>query len=340
MDFGGVGDDRPHLQALCSSLGIEPLRVPPREAVPLIPSVLNADAAPLYWATYPMEMAAIQRAGQVATQALFTGSGGDYVTFGDLSLYADEALRRFVPALWGAARLRTMSSSSRRSRMMDLVLRPAVRKLVPRSWLRRRRANRIRNSRRWAWAGPRLRAFLLDAEDFERDEQEESWYAWLARSRDLVRVADLRGQSERKSQLVERCPYLDANVVEFVASIPREARLCGHDDRGLFREAMRGLLPESIRTRSDKAGFESMLNEVGSGAYATGALSRLVRMEALGDLRLVDPAAFQSALAKAVAEGDGFGWGDAWPALCAEAFLLDESVRRGDPSVWSIEAVN
>jgi asparagine synthase (glutamine-hydrolysing) len=180
---------------------------------------------------------------------------------------------------------------------------------------------------------------LFDAESQEQDGREESWYAWMARSPDLVRVADLRGQFERESQLVERCPYLDAKVVEFVASVPRETRFSGHSDRGLFREAMRGLLPESLRMRSDKARYECMFSEVGSSAYANGALSRLVRMEALGDLRLVDPVAFRAALAKAVADGDGSAWGDAWPALSAEAFLLHEYRSYHDPLVC-VGAVN
>jgi asparagine synthase (glutamine-hydrolysing) len=323
MDFGGPGDDRPHLRALCSALGLEPLRVQTQEGVALAPSALIADAAPFAWPTSPMEMAVMRRAAEGGAQAVFTGTGGDWMTFGDLSVFSNGLSgRRLLSTLWDAARLQTMWPSSPRSRMINLVLRPVAQRLAPRSLIRGRRVSAMRRTRRWTWAGPRLRSFLLQVERPERAKN-ESWYSEVARSTDLVKVVDLRGQSERESGLGERCPYLDGRLVEFVASLPAESLFHRHDDRGLFREAMRGLLPESVRTRPDKASFEPMIRELASGAYASGALSKFVRMEALGDLGLVNPSAFQVALTKASAEGDGFAWGEAWPALCAEAFLQE-----------------
>lgn len=319
MDFAGPGDDRPHLRALCASLGMEALRVRPSDAVPLVPSVLTADAAPFYWPTFPVEMAAVSRAVRGGAEALFTGSAGDPVTGGDLSLYSEGVFGlRLLPALWGAARLQTMWPSSPSSRALDLVLRPAMRRVAPRSWLSRKRARRLCKGRQWAWAGPSLRAFLIHAEP---ERPQESWYCSMARSGQLLRIADLRGQFERKSGLVEHSPYLDAKLIEFVASVPREMRFWGHSERGLFREAMRGLLPESVRMRPDKASLEPMVSEVGSAAHGSGALTSLMNMEALGDLGLVQPVAFRSALTKAIAERDGEAWGYAWPALSAEAFL-------------------
>jgi asparagine synthase (glutamine-hydrolysing) len=330
MDVAGPGDDRPHLRALCLAMGIDPVRVSTNDAVALAPSVLIADGAPFTFPTAPMATAAFRSAGAAGAEAVFTGSGGDAMTFGDLSLFSDRVLgRRLLPALWSAARLRTMGSSSARTRMFDLVLRPLARRLAPRSWLKRRRARALRKTLRWKWAGPHLRSFLL-AVGCEEPEADENWYSDVARSRILGRENDLRGQYEWASQLSERCPYLDARLVEFVASVPKEARIYRHDDRGLFREAMRGLLPESVRTRPDKASFEPVINEIASSVYASGALSRFARMEALGDLRLVDPPAFRSALAKACAESDGRAWFHAWPALCAEAFLLHGWTRIGD----------
>jgi asparagine synthase (glutamine-hydrolysing) len=332
MDFGGPGDDRPHLRTLCSALGIEPERVSIEDAVAIAPSILVADAAPFVLPSAHINTAAFRRAAEGGAQALFTGCGGDIVTFGDLALFSDGALRRrLLPALWGAARLQTMWTSTTCSRMVDLVLRPVARRLAPRAWLKRRRASAMRRRPRWAWAGPRLRSFLLEVPHAER-APDESWYSEIARSPELARDMDHSGQCEQAGQLSERWPYLDAKLVEFVASVPDEARFHGHDDRGLFREAMRGLLPESVRTRPDKARFEPMLNEVASALHASGAVSRFARMEALGDLGLVNPPAFRSALSKAYAERDGLAWSHAWPAICAEAFMLEGWARPGDPA--------
>lgn len=52
-----------------------------------------------------------------------------------------------------------------------------------------------------------------------------------------------------------RVPFLDYRLVEFVLGLPDYFKLAGADSKIVLREAMRGVLPESIRTRTDKIGF-------------------------------------------------------------------------------------
>lgn len=52
-----------------------------------------------------------------------------------------------------------------------------------------------------------------------------------------------------------RVPFLDYRLVEYVFSLPTEHKI--HEDmtKRILREAMRGILPEKIRTRRDKKGY-------------------------------------------------------------------------------------
>jgi asparagine synthase (glutamine-hydrolysing) len=52
-----------------------------------------------------------------------------------------------------------------------------------------------------------------------------------------------------------RVPFLDYGFVEFLAGIPDGLKLRDGVTKCLMRDALRGLLPESIRTRRDKMGF-------------------------------------------------------------------------------------
>jgi asparagine synthase (glutamine-hydrolysing) len=52
-----------------------------------------------------------------------------------------------------------------------------------------------------------------------------------------------------------RLPFLDYRVVELALGLPEEDKLAGGVTKRVLREAMRGVLPEAVRTRMDKIGF-------------------------------------------------------------------------------------
>ena len=52
-----------------------------------------------------------------------------------------------------------------------------------------------------------------------------------------------------------RVPFLDYRLVEFVLGLPDEYKLSDGVTKRVLREGMRGVLPESVRTRMDKLGF-------------------------------------------------------------------------------------
>jgi len=52
-----------------------------------------------------------------------------------------------------------------------------------------------------------------------------------------------------------RVPFLDYNLVEFMFSTPADQKIRGGWAKYLYREAMKGLIPEEVRLRKDKMGF-------------------------------------------------------------------------------------
>ena len=54
-----------------------------------------------------------------------------------------------------------------------------------------------------------------------------------------------------------RVPFLDHRLVSFVLGLPVGWKLRGPWNKFVLREAMRGRIPESVRSRVDKMGFPS-----------------------------------------------------------------------------------
>ena len=62
-------------------------------------------------------------------------------------------------------------------------------------------------------------------------------------------------------------PFMDQDLIEFAMAIPAEMVNLQGWSKGLFREAMRGVLPESIRERNWKADFTFLPNEAAARDY-------------------------------------------------------------------------
>jgi asparagine synthase (glutamine-hydrolysing) len=325
-DFDGPGADRPHMAAVEQYLGAEVLRVRPADASDLFESSFVLDAAPYTWPTGPFELRAAERARAWGAKAVLSGAGGDHILDGDCARFAERVAHGDLRALVDAARLVQSFRSTPLERVKDLVLRPLAHRAVPASALRRRwdqqHRRAVRRSSAWGWGGPHLRRLL--GRDLPAKSRDGLFSAW-ARSGEFGHAADDRGHSESRYGCDRTDPYLDPDFVRFVASLPPDLMFHGARTRGLLRHAMRGLLPESMRLRRDKASFEPAVDELVAGMDRT-ALDSLLTMEATADLGLVNPAAFRAAFeAQRRGQASRCGWLDVWPALAVEAFVREVS---------------
>lgn len=64
-----------------------------------------------------------------------------------------------------------------------------------------------------------------------------------------------------------RLPFLDYRLVEFCLGLPEHHKMADGWTKRVLRESMRGVLPESVRTRRDKLGFATAEEEWMRGRY-------------------------------------------------------------------------
>ncbi len=176
-----------------------------------------------------------------------------------------------------------------------------------------------------------MRVFL---ESGPHVEATEAAFTLLATSPEVGTAADGRGHVEARLGCDRLDPYLDPQFVAFMASIPPDTLFHGQRTRGLFSLAMRGLVPDSVRLRSDKASFEPAIDEMVTGMGGLSAFESLLSMEATADLGLINPRLFRAAFeAQVRGEASRFGWIDVWPPVAIEAFVrgFGRTVPRGAP---------
>jgi asparagine synthase (glutamine-hydrolysing) len=102
--------------------------------------------------------------------------------------------------------------------------------------------------------------------------------------RSLLRYEDRNAMAH---SIESRVPFLDHRLVEFVFSLPAEARVRGAETKRILREAMKGVLPEPIRTRRDKIGFAA---DPGAAArFAADRRSDLVANQTALERRWFEP---------------------------------------------------
>ena len=92
-------------------------------------------------------------------------------------------------------------------------------------------------------------------------------------------------------------PFRDPRIIRFVLGLPEEIRASVQETKPVLRAAVRGLLPESIRCRNMKRGFDEV-NGKALNRHQVG-LERFIRTSAFSALPLIDVDAFCSALRQA-----------------------------------------
>lgn len=336
LDFEGPGDDRPHLRALEEKLGCEVLRMRPEEAAHRVPELMpGVDGAPSCWPTAPWEVELLARARAYGAEIVLSGAGGDDLFDGHPHALATLARRgKVLEAVRTARTLRGFSWYAPRFPVASSVFRPMLVAQVP-AWLR------LRRSRRGplpvpSWAGPRLRraaeesrarALSAFAKELRSGARPPDGTAPECSPDRRVSLAWSRHQEKLLTGLVQREPFMDYGLIAFMRSLPPEWLIFRGIRRGLFREAFRGLLPESVRMREDKALFGNAFRRLVGGPPGLARYRDLSRKTELAALGLVDADAFAAAFdAFAEAPGDGDLMAT-WSFVCMEAFLRSKVGR-------------
>jgi asparagine synthase (glutamine-hydrolysing) len=166
---------------------------------------------------------------------------------------------------------------------------------------------RLHSPQRYAppWLTPRSAAVLFeqrDAWDWKRLEGPR-WWAFLADLltgvRERLGVGDYMRHRAQMAGLRSRHPLIDLELVEFALGLPPQLAIDPRLERPVVRDAMAGLIPDSIRLRPGKSYFTALfrdclagrdlelIRELLGGQAEVGAYVDLgaVRRELLGDRR-------------------------------------------------------
>ncbi len=296
LDFACTGDDRPHVRALEQAFGLEVVRLEPTQARGLCREVFVADAAPILHGSAPFELLFSRTAEALGADVLLTGVGGDDVLAGDFRAFAGEFRGRPLATLARLLTLQLPWPMGARQRLQHYLFEPLLGGTPLVAPIRRRRA--LRYKANFPFAGPELREVLEEAGEGSVHRQKEpasptERFHAIADAAWTGDIATRRAQIEALSKIPRRDPFMDPDLLAFAAALPVSVLQRGGWHRGLYRAALAGRVPESIRMRRDKGRFEPALAALFSAEGGLDAFPELLRMEAMGALGLVEPEAFR-----------------------------------------------
>jgi asparagine synthase (glutamine-hydrolysing) len=269
---GSEADERAYLAAVerdyrvsIEAFPIEPLGEYARD---LREQVINNEA-PLFDYMWAATREVHGRATRRGARVLLSGAWGDQVLFSSAYLVdlfgrlAWSRVRRHLreyTAWFGAAESRALA----RRLPIDFARHHLPRQIVrPCKWIRRRLfgADRAR-----PWYSERFleRALRFANQPALIGSGFHSAHARgiysEARSKYHVHCMEWQNKAAARSGLDVAFPFLDRDLLAFLMAIPGEVQTPGGVPRGLARQAMRGVLPEAIRTRRSKADFSGFVN--------------------------------------------------------------------------------
>ncbi len=199
----------------------------------------------------------IEIAQRIGARTILSGDPGDFVT-GENGLFNELLSRRKLATV---ARLLLDGASPSERKIRRVLLRYALREEVPVLLAAWRFAKRRQPSRPPDWFRPEMDRMWIGPEFWSppllgiglNRLQQRSW-DYLRWTR-LSWAIDRSGIYAASGGTEMLFPLLDVRLVRFVLSVPVDHRVPGKLGRWLHRQAMVGVMPESIRLRSSKPTF-------------------------------------------------------------------------------------
>ncbi len=308
-------DETRYVDAMAAATGVEPHRVDPTSEGMLeeLPRLMHHQDEPFSDPSIYAEWKVMELASKNGVTVLLNGQGGDEVFAGYHLYFGDFWWSLLARGRWLRLRREMRDHDAVHGRgSASRLLESTVRGRVPR-WLRRLKPGG---------------GVLWLTEDFRRRAEGEvpprpaDLRQSLRDSQGTRMLNHLLRQADRSSMAFSRearLPLLDHRLVEFVDGLPDSMKLRGGTTKWALREAIRGLVPESIRLRSDKVGFG-----VHGAGWLRGGMAEAVRDTLLSrdclERGIFEPRWLQFNLDR-LGRGDDTASGPLWSAFLAETWL-------------------
>ncbi len=255
-------DESAHLESIRRQTGMELHRVnvDPLRLWDQLPRVLWYQDEPVHSLTALVGFEIYRAAAERGIRVVLNGQGADEVLagypffFGHYwrTLIASGQLRRARREIGDYCRVHGGDAGARFRRALRQATRSALRDLLPVDLVRTQRQARD-GGHPWF-----TRDFTKALPSPDADDVGNSLDAGLCRATERVplplylRVEDRNAMAH---SVEVRVPFLDYRLVSLAFSLPLEWKMRGPWSKYVLREAMRGVIPESVRTRTDKMGF-------------------------------------------------------------------------------------
>lgn len=236
-----------------------------------IPRIIQEQDEPFGSASIVAQWFVFERAKKEGMTVMLDGQGGDETLAGYHHYFATIALdllhrRRIMrylalrsryekvigefPLPYRLLSLRTIISVIPSS-LVDL-LRPLI-------WLAKRRSRRISiaKSRGSPFTEALIEQCLAEQSAPRRRRTLNEELQAQVQSSSLPALLRYEDRNSMAHSIEARVPFLDYRLVELLFRLPQNLKINGVTTKYILREAMKGILPESIRTRKDKIGFKA-----------------------------------------------------------------------------------
>ncbi len=254
-------DESRYIEDTLRQTGAELVRL---EATPVqlwdtLPTLLSFQDEPVHSMTalvgYQLMKLAISRGVKV----ILNGQGADEVLGGYGSYFHDRWSELIRGGRWGAARdeIATFtaahggSATDRFRRALRYVAQSEIRRVPGYGHLAARR--RRKQHRQATWLRPELAAHTSAAPDALLGLN--SVLSDALRKAPLPLYLRVEDRNSMAHSVEVRLPFLDHRLVAMAFGLGSEWKLRGPWNKYVLREAMRGRIPESVRSRVDKMGF-------------------------------------------------------------------------------------
>lgn len=249
-------DERSYARDVAAQMRVNALEIYPdgRRLFEEMPKILWFQDEPFGGTSHLAQWAVMRAASESGVKVLLDGQGGDELLCGYPGYwgsYLVDLLRQF--------RLYSALREARAFRKRQLSLHPTVLSNMSRAVLPERMVSQMRIylKQQNSWINPDFTArhdtTPLYPERFP--SALENHMAAYLQTHSLPALLHHEDRNSMAFSIEARLPFLDSRLVSFLFSLPPHLKLRNGMSKFILREAMIGILPETVRTRTDKMGF-------------------------------------------------------------------------------------